>query len=69
MLVKVTEETQRSINGMANWDKQYGEFYVEQFTPLQNDLLAIIGKSELLADMPLLPVAEDIGELTCLDME
>jgi hypothetical protein len=30
MLVKVTESSQHSINGLANWDKQYGEFYVEQ---------------------------------------
>jgi hypothetical protein len=30
MLVKVTESSQHSINGFANWDKQYGEFYVEQ---------------------------------------
>ncbi len=30
MLVKVTEDSQHSINGFANWDKQYGEFYVEQ---------------------------------------
>jgi hypothetical protein len=30
MLLKVTESSQHSINGFANWDKQYGEFYVEQ---------------------------------------
>lgn len=30
MLVKVTERSQHSINGFANWNKQYGEFYVEQ---------------------------------------
>jgi lysophospholipase L1-like esterase len=30
MLLKVTESSQHSINGLANWDKQYGEFYVEQ---------------------------------------
>jgi alpha-L-fucosidase 2 len=30
MLVKVTESSQNSINGLANWDKQFGEFYVEQ---------------------------------------
>ena len=30
MLLKVTERSQHSINGFANWDKQYGEFYVEQ---------------------------------------
>jgi len=29
-LVKITERSQHSPNGMANWDKQYGEFYVEQ---------------------------------------
>jgi hypothetical protein len=29
-LLKITERTQHSINGFANWDKQYGEFYVEQ---------------------------------------
>jgi alpha-L-fucosidase 2 len=29
MLLKVTESSQHSINGFANWDKQYGEFYVE----------------------------------------
>ncbi len=30
MLVKITERSQHSINGLANWDKQYGEFYIEQ---------------------------------------
>jgi alpha-L-fucosidase 2 len=30
MLLKVTEHSQHSINGFANWDKKYGEFYVEQ---------------------------------------
>ena len=30
MLLKVTENTQHSINGLANWDKEFGEFYVEQ---------------------------------------
>ncbi|MDW5265491.1 MULTISPECIES: SGNH/GDSL hydrolase family protein [Acidobacteriaceae] len=30
MLLKITESTQHSINGFANWDKEYGEFYVEQ---------------------------------------
>jgi lysophospholipase L1-like esterase len=30
MLIKVTGDSQHSINGLANWDKQYGEFYVEQ---------------------------------------
>jgi alpha-L-fucosidase 2 len=30
MLLKVTESSQHSINGLANWDKQFGEFYVEQ---------------------------------------
>jgi alpha-L-fucosidase 2 len=30
MLFKVTESSQHSINGLANWDKEYGEFYVEQ---------------------------------------
>jgi lysophospholipase L1-like esterase len=30
MLLKVTERSQHTINGFANWDKQYGEFYVEQ---------------------------------------
>jgi alpha-L-fucosidase 2 len=30
MLLKVTESSQHTINGFANWDKQYGEFYVEQ---------------------------------------
>ncbi|RZU35421.1 glycosyl hydrolase family 95 catalytic domain-containing protein [Edaphobacter modestus] len=29
-LVKITESSQHSPNGLANWDKQYGEFYVEQ---------------------------------------
>jgi hypothetical protein len=29
-LVKVTEKSQHTINGLANWDKEYGEFYVEQ---------------------------------------
>lgn len=30
MLLKITEDSQHSINGFANWDKEYGEFYVEQ---------------------------------------
>lgn len=29
-LIKITESSQHSINGFANWDKEYGEFYVEQ---------------------------------------
>jgi hypothetical protein len=29
-LEQVTERSQHSINGLANWDKQYGEFYIEQ---------------------------------------
>jgi alpha-L-fucosidase 2 len=30
MLLKVTEDSQHSVNGLANWDKEFGEFYVEQ---------------------------------------
>jgi alpha-L-fucosidase 2 len=30
MLVKITERSQHSINGLANWDQQYREFYIEQ---------------------------------------
>lgn len=30
MLLKVSKSSQHTINGFANWDKQYGEFYVEQ---------------------------------------
>lgn len=30
MLVKVTEDSQHTANGLAYWDKKYGEFYVEQ---------------------------------------
>ncbi|MGH9585809.1 MAG: glycosyl hydrolase family 95 catalytic domain-containing protein [Acidobacteriaceae bacterium] len=29
-LVQITERSQHSINGLANWDEQYGEFYIEQ---------------------------------------
>lgn len=29
-LVRITEKSQRSVNGLANWNKQYGEFYIEQ---------------------------------------
>jgi hypothetical protein len=29
-LEQITERSQHSINGLANWDKEYGEFYVEQ---------------------------------------
>ena len=29
-LIKITESSQHSPNGLANWDKEYGEFYVEQ---------------------------------------
>jgi len=28
-LASITEKYQNSINGLANWDKEYGEFYVE----------------------------------------
>jgi hypothetical protein len=30
MLLKITENSQHTINGFSNWDKEYGEFYVEQ---------------------------------------
>jgi len=29
-LVTVTERSQRTVNGFANWDRQYGEFYIEE---------------------------------------
>lgn len=29
-LALITEKYQNSVNGFANWDRQYGEFYVEQ---------------------------------------
>lgn len=29
-LIKITERSQHSVNGLANWDAAYGEFYVEQ---------------------------------------
>lgn len=29
-LVRITQRSQHTVNGLANWDKQYGEFYVEQ---------------------------------------
>ena len=29
-LERITEKSQHSVNGLANWDKQYGEFYIEQ---------------------------------------
>lgn len=29
-LAQVTERSQHSVNGLANWNKQYGEFYIEQ---------------------------------------
>ena len=29
-LVKITASSQHSVNGLANWDVEYGEFYVEQ---------------------------------------
>jgi hypothetical protein len=29
-LVRVTESSQHTVNGLANWDADYGEFYVEQ---------------------------------------
>jgi len=38
MLLKVTESSQHSINGFANWDKQYGEFYIEQVGVLADAL-------------------------------
>jgi alpha-L-fucosidase 2 len=30
MLIRVTEHSQHTVNGFANWDKRYGEFYVEE---------------------------------------
>jgi hypothetical protein len=29
-LAQITERSQNSVNGLANWDKQCGEFYIEQ---------------------------------------
>lgn len=29
-LVRITEKSQHTVNGLANWDKAYGEFYIEQ---------------------------------------
>jgi hypothetical protein len=29
-LVRITERSQRAVNGLANWSARYGEFYVEQ---------------------------------------
>jgi alpha-L-fucosidase 2 len=29
-LKSITERSQHSVNGLANWDKEYGEFYIEQ---------------------------------------
>lgn len=29
-LVRITERTQHTVNGFANWDREYGEFYVEE---------------------------------------
>ena len=29
-LVTVTERSQHTVNGFANWDRQYGEFYIEE---------------------------------------
>ncbi len=29
-LERITQNSQHSVNGLANWDKQYGEFYIEQ---------------------------------------
>jgi alpha-L-fucosidase 2 len=29
-LVQITERSQHTVNGFANWDQQYGEFYVEE---------------------------------------
>jgi hypothetical protein len=29
-LVKITQDSQHSVNGLANWDVEYGEFYIEQ---------------------------------------
>ncbi len=29
-LISVTKQSQHTVNGFANWDKQYGEFYVEE---------------------------------------
>ena len=29
-LVTVTESSQHTVNGFANWDQQYGEFYIEE---------------------------------------
>jgi Glycosyl hydrolase family 95 catalytic domain len=29
-LISVTEHSQHTVNGFANWDRQYGEFYIEE---------------------------------------
>jgi hypothetical protein len=29
-LEQITQHSQRSVNGLANWDEKYGEFYIEQ---------------------------------------
>ena len=29
-LVTITERSQHTVNGFANWDRQYGEFYIEE---------------------------------------
>jgi len=29
-LISITEHSQHTVNGFANWDRQYGEFYVEE---------------------------------------
>jgi hypothetical protein len=29
-LKEITERSQHSVNGLANWDKKYGEFYIEE---------------------------------------
>src|SRR5260370_41833333 len=40
-----------------------------EVVPLQDDLLAVIRKSELITDVTLLTVTQDIGEPTCWDVE
>jgi Glycosyl hydrolase family 95 catalytic domain len=66
MLVKITERSQHSINGLANWDKQYGEFYIEQVGVVAATLREVLVQDYdgLLRIAPAVPPGWDIdGEV------
>ena len=61
-LIRITEQYQNAVNGLANWDVEYGEFYVEQAgvvaTALQEALVQ--DYDGLIRIAPAIPPAWDV---------